>query len=498
MPRTSNFRRQSELGYAFAERVANEAGGFLEVELLHDPRAMRLGGLDVETEEGRDFSGFLTLGEKLEDLPLTRAQRAIVRVPALQIGLDDHTGEPWMEVGPSGHHRVDRLDQFPSFIRLEHAPPETRPQPFEVMPFVRVHGEQDHPGKRCDLTDLTRRVDPVQKRHGPVEDHDVGVQLAHKAHRLNAVGSLADDLEPLYLEENLYAASDYRMIVRQHNPNRHSWNLAYSRKQEPCPKTEGTCFADQGLVPGNNLRKILLVEDDPDIQDVTTVLLGHVENFDVRACGTAAEALETAKSFDPDLILLDVMMPGLDGQGAYAAFRQMPATKSTPVIFMTARVQPREITEYRELGSLGVIPKPFDPDTLARTIQGMWDRHQKDRLNETRREDLASLRRTYAAELPERLRAIEVATAALRDRGWDTRIATDLQEMAHRLAGSAAIYGFPEISEAASRVGAFCLEPAATKAAADPRPFLKAAVMLTAALRQATSQPSGASPLEGR
>ncbi len=249
-------------------------------------------------------------------------------------------------------------------------------------------------------------------------------------------------------------------------------------------------------MPANNLRKILLVEDDPDIQDVTTVLLSHIENFEVRACGTAREALETAKSFDPDLILLDVMMPGLDGQGAFAAFREMPATKSTPVIFMTARVQPREITVYRELGSLGVIPKPFDPDTLARTIQEMWDRHQKDKLNAARREDLASLRRVYAAELPERLRAIEVAAASLRDRGWDERIAADLQEMAHRLAGSAAIYGFPDITDAAARVGAFGNEPAATRAASDPAPFLKATAILTTALRQATARPAPEAPVQ--
>ena len=91
------------------------------------------------------------------------------------------------------------------------------------------------------------------------------------------------------------------------------------------------------------LRRILLVEDDPDIQDVTTVLLSHIEKFEVQACSTAAEAIECAKAFAPDLILLDVMMPGLDGQGAFAVFQQMPATAKTPVIFMTARVQPREI-----------------------------------------------------------------------------------------------------------------------------------------------------------
>ena len=160
------------------------------------------------------------------------------------------------------------------------------------------------------------------------------------------------------------------------------------------------------------LRRILLVEDDPDIQEVTTLLLSDIGSFDVRACTSAAEAFETAQAFGPDLILLDVMMPGLDGQGAFAAFRQMPATAATPVIFMTARVQPREIMEYRQLGSLGVIPKPFDPDTLADTIQGMWDRDQDARLNEARREDLAALRRLYATELPERIRAIEEAAAS--------------------------------------------------------------------------------------
>jgi len=231
------------------------------------------------------------------------------------------------------------------------------------------------------------------------------------------------------------------------------------------------------------------VEDDPDIQEVTTVLLSDIEDFEVKACGTAGEALQIAQDFHPDLILLDVMMPGLDGQGAFAAFRQMPATAATPVIFMTARVQPREILEYRQLGSLGVIPKPFDPNTLAETIQGMWDRHQKARLNEARREDLAALRRLYAAELPERLRAIEVATGSLRDNGWDPRVASSLYDMAHRLAGSAAIYGFPEVSEAAVRVGAFGNGPGAPdRAVVDSGPLLRLSATLCSVLRQSIAQ----------
>jgi CheY-like chemotaxis protein len=242
-------------------------------------------------------------------------------------------------------------------------------------------------------------------------------------------------------------------------------------------------------VTEQGLRRILLVEDDPDIQEVTTVLLSHLSDFEVRGCGTATEALQIAQDFDPDLILLDVMMPGLDGQGAFAAFRQMPATASTPVIFMTARVQPREILEYRQLGSLGVIPKPFDPNTLAETIQGMWDRHRKARLNEARREELVALKRTYASDLPERLRAIEAATGSLRDNGWDRRVASSLYDMAHRLAGSAAIYGFPEVSEAAVRVGAFGNGPGAPeRAVVDPSPLLRLSASLCSALSQAIAR----------
>ncbi len=238
-----------------------------------------------------------------------------------------------------------------------------------------------------------------------------------------------------------------------------------------------------------SLRRILLVEDDPDIQEVTTLLLSSIGSYEVRAYGSAAEALETAEAFDPDLILLDVMMPGLDGQGAFAAFRRMPATAATPVIFMTARVQPREIMEYRRLGSLGVIPKPFDPDTLADTIQGMWDRHQKARLSAQRREDLAALRALYAADLPARLRSIEEAADSLRNNGWDSRVATSLYEMAHRLAGSAAIYGFPAVSEAALRIGAFASEHGpGTWAPVDPQPLLKVVGALAAALQQSVAE----------
>ena len=247
------------------------------------------------------------------------------------------------------------------------------------------------------------------------------------------------------------------------------------------------------------LRRILLVEDDPDIQEVTTLLLSHIEGFDVAGCRSAVEALETAQTFNPDLILLDVMMPGLDGQGAFAAFRRMESTVDTPVIFITARVRPREILEYRELGSLGVIPKPFDPDTLADTIRGMWERHQSARLKEARTEDLAALRAVYAADLPERLRAIERSAADLESRGWDPRIAASLFEMTHRLAGSASIYGFPAISEAALQLGASIGEKQEPQTL-DPKHLRALVANLSRAIHQATSTdaPPVVTALKGR
>jgi CheY-like chemotaxis protein len=236
------------------------------------------------------------------------------------------------------------------------------------------------------------------------------------------------------------------------------------------------------------LRRILLVEDDPDIQEVTSLLLSDMAGYEVKACSSGPEALECGPEFAPDLILLDVMLPGLDGKNAFAAFRELPATASTPVIFMTAMVEPREIAQYRQLGSLGVIPKPYDPDTLAETIAGMWERHQTSRQNQSRREVLAALRRLYADDLPKRLQAIEEAAASLQENGWDPQVAASLYEMAHRLAGSAAIYGFPEVSEAAQKIGRFASQNALRWNSVDPQPLLRLVGELVSAVEEPLQQ----------
>lgn len=120
------------------------------------------------------------------------------------------------------------------------------------------------------------------------------------------------------------------------------------------------------------LEKILYVEDDTDIQEVAKMALETVGGFTVRICSSGGEALAEAPGFDPDFILLDVMMPGMDGPTTLGELRKLPGLEEKPVVFMTAKVMQSEIGRYKELGAVGVIPKPFDPMTLAERINEIW------------------------------------------------------------------------------------------------------------------------------
>jgi CheY-like chemotaxis protein len=122
------------------------------------------------------------------------------------------------------------------------------------------------------------------------------------------------------------------------------------------------------------LERILYVEDDPDIRTVAAFALKAVGGFTLRVCASGEEALEGAPAFRPDLILIDVMMPGMDGPSTLSALRGLPETAGTPAIFMTAKVQPSEVARYKEMGAVDVIPKPFDPMTLAATVRAIFAR----------------------------------------------------------------------------------------------------------------------------
>jgi len=120
------------------------------------------------------------------------------------------------------------------------------------------------------------------------------------------------------------------------------------------------------------LKKILYVEDEPDIQEIAFEAMTALGGFEITACSDGKSAIEAAEKFIPDLILLDVMMPGLDGPGTLQELRKIKNTENVPVIFMTAKVQSHEIAEYKKMGALDVIKKPFDPMKLADNIKEIW------------------------------------------------------------------------------------------------------------------------------
>ncbi len=120
------------------------------------------------------------------------------------------------------------------------------------------------------------------------------------------------------------------------------------------------------------LQRILMVDDDPDIRTVAHLSLTAVGGFTVELCGSGSEALEKAEAFAPELILLDVMMPGMDGPATLKALREIPALAETPVVFMTAKVQPRDVAQLKACGALDVLAKPFDPMGLPDSLRRIW------------------------------------------------------------------------------------------------------------------------------
>lgn len=121
------------------------------------------------------------------------------------------------------------------------------------------------------------------------------------------------------------------------------------------------------------LRSILLVEDDPDIQVVGRLALETVGGFSVRVCGNGREALAALAAELPDLVLMDVMMPELDGPATLAALRADSRTAAIPVVFLTASVDPLSVQTLARQGAMAVLPKPFDPMGLHLTLKEMWE-----------------------------------------------------------------------------------------------------------------------------
>jgi CheY-like chemotaxis protein len=122
-----------------------------------------------------------------------------------------------------------------------------------------------------------------------------------------------------------------------------------------------------------DLKTVLYVDDEPDIREVVQMSLSLVAGLDAQVCESGERALQLLPQIKPDLVLLDVMMPGMDGPSTLLKMRSIPAFAKIPVVFMTAKAMPQEVARFRELGAVSVIAKPFDPIQLGNQVIAVWE-----------------------------------------------------------------------------------------------------------------------------
>jgi two-component system OmpR family response regulator len=187
--------------------------------------------------------------------------------------------------------------------------------------------------------------------------------------------------------------------------------------------------------------RILHVDDEPDIREVVGISLGIDPGLVTRSCDSGQDALAVAADWQPDAILLDVMMPLMDGPATLIGLRQNPKTMGIPVIFMTARAEPRELDRFRALGAVGMIAKPFDPMALAASVRS-YVPSMEDPLEEQRAGFLRRLKKDAAA--------LSALRCARMDGPDSAGSLAAIRLIAHGLAGAAGIFGFAEISDAAA------------------------------------------------
>ncbi len=125
------------------------------------------------------------------------------------------------------------------------------------------------------------------------------------------------------------------------------------------------------------LRRILCVEDDEDIRRILRLSLEKLGRMTVDLVADPAQAIDAMLAFKPDLVMLDWMMPGMDGPTLLHKMRERPETRALPVVFVTAKASQRELAELEALGAAGAISKPFAPKDLPDQLRAIWNRLEK-------------------------------------------------------------------------------------------------------------------------
>lgn len=200
-----------------------------------------------------------------------------------------------------------------------------------------------------------------------------------------------------------------------------------------------------------NLPSVLYVDDDPDICQVVRTTLCLLGGLRVHTTGSGENAIDLAYKYRPDLILMDVMMPGLDGPSTFRRMRASPLISRIPVIFMTAKVMPQEIIGLLSLGAIGVIGKPFDPTQLCDQLFDLWKSVQA--VSPT--PSTPAERSRVQAEIDplsesflQRARddAVRLRAMIERARRKEKMALEEIERCGHSLHGAGAMFGFPRVS----------------------------------------------------
>lgn len=121
------------------------------------------------------------------------------------------------------------------------------------------------------------------------------------------------------------------------------------------------------------LKTVLYADDEPHIREIVELSLSLVGGLSVHVCESGERALQLLPAVEPDLVLLDVMMPGTDGPTTLQRMRADPQSAHIPVVFVTAKAMPQEVARFKEMGAVAVIAKPFDPIQFGKQIVAIWE-----------------------------------------------------------------------------------------------------------------------------
>jgi two-component system OmpR family response regulator len=205
------------------------------------------------------------------------------------------------------------------------------------------------------------------------------------------------------------------------------------------------------------LRTVLYVDDEPDIREIVQISLNLTRGLTAHTSQSGEQALTMARQLQPDLVLLDVMMPGLDGPGTLGRMRQDPQTAFIPVIFMTAKAMPKEIALLLEMGALGVIAKPFDPMRLTAQVRSLWQQRPMELTGLSDVTGQSGLHRQvtkFGERFLQRTRkeAVRLRTLIEIMHPGDMAQVEELKNLVHRIRGSGSTFGFSAVSECAGEI----------------------------------------------